>query len=90
MQFYVRNFEQLPIFKEAARRSAEEYLDWRVNSANLCQMFAETAIRSDSSVRESEILVEAFERERGGIPQLQVQKSGVLQKFRSFFGRWAG
>lgn len=90
MNYYVLNNAMLHDFKRAARTFAEKYFNWNMNSAELCRIFAETTHRTKSSVKESEILAENFERERGGIPVSLEDGSGLIGKLRSFVERMTG
>ncbi len=90
MHSYVSNSKRLVDLKAAARHSAEKHFNWNVNSAETCRIIDETKIRQGGQMRQSEILVEEFERHRGGIPELPEHTLGLIGKLRFFVGRMAG
>ena len=89
MLYYVNNIEALPLFKEAARRTAVNRFDWRQNSAELSQIINGMRILQGNEMRRSEALVLNFEKNRESTPGLSNWNKGLMARLRSFAGRMA-
>lgn len=84
MSYYLENSDHLPLYKSAARRYAEEFLNWEKNSAELCKILEDVELHHSSQMQLPEALVEHLETHKNPPHKYQTNNFGLLNRVLTF------